>query len=153
MMKVSGRGGPAEEPGQAELAPGRAQEVLPADHQRDLLLEIVHRHTVLVGPLAVAVAEHEVAGLERRVLLLLLPEAEIVEPLEPRLDPDPERPPRSGGEPFGPAGAGVAQGLPLGRLPRLCSDGPAGALAPKGVSGAAEPLCRSFIPLGVVTLS
>src|SRR5690349_19223366 len=79
MVKVAGRGAAAEEPHQTELAPGGFEDVLAADHEGDLLGQVVRYRTELVGPLPLAVLEYEVATLRGRVLGDDA-EAQIVEP-------------------------------------------------------------------------
>ena len=67
-----------EQPAELELAAGRGEEVLAPDDQVDPLVEVVHHHRELVGPVAVAVAQEQVAALLGRDLAPLA-EEQVVE--------------------------------------------------------------------------
>lgn len=80
--------GAAEKARELDLTSGRGEEVLAADDDVDLLLEIVRRHRELVGPATVAIARQQIAALLGRNLTLPAA-AQVVEPDLFRLEPDP----------------------------------------------------------------
>ncbi len=62
MVQVRGRGPAPEQPPQPDLRRRRVQQVAPADDQRDVLAQIVDDDAEPVRPVAVAVADGQVAG-------------------------------------------------------------------------------------------
>ncbi|MCL4684991.1 hypothetical protein KJ059_09605 [Myxococcota bacterium] len=69
-MREDGGLGTAEPAREPDLTPGRRQQIEPADHQRDVLFEIVDRHGELVAPVAAPVADQRIAALLPRHLRL-----------------------------------------------------------------------------------
>ncbi len=59
------RAAPPEHPRKGKLAPSGVEEIRPPDDQVDLLPKVVHGHSELVGPVAVAVAEQQIAAFRR----------------------------------------------------------------------------------------
>lgn len=62
-MKKARRAGPAEQARELNLAAGGSEEVLAPHDQVDALVEVVDHHRELVGPVAVAIADQEIASL------------------------------------------------------------------------------------------
>ena len=86
MVKKLRRIAPAEQPRELDLAAGRGEEVVAADHQRHALHVIVNRRRELIGPVAVAILDEQIAALLRG-LLRLLTVAQIDESFDGRLEP------------------------------------------------------------------
>src|SRR5918994_280336 len=70
MMHIYGWGAPAEHTRKANLPSGRGEQVLPPYDQIYILLQVVHCHRELVGPVAQPVLEQHVSALGARILLL-----------------------------------------------------------------------------------
>ena len=69
---VEERGGrlASEQTRDADLPAGRREQILTANHQVDLLTEIVDGHGELIRPVAQTIADQYIAALQRRILLL-----------------------------------------------------------------------------------
>jgi hypothetical protein len=74
---------------QAELTSSGRQEILAANDVRHLLRCVVHRHRKLIGPVAVAIAQQQIAALPRR-LLFDPTKKQIVERFDASVDADAE---------------------------------------------------------------
>ena len=61
----------AEHTCEADLPSGRGEQVLPPYDQIHILLQVVHCHRELVGPVAQPILEQHVSALGARILLLL----------------------------------------------------------------------------------
>src|SRR5688572_11724479 len=77
----------AEKPRELNLAAGGRQEVVAANHQRHALDSVVHGDRELIGPVAIAVADEQIAALLGGPLLQRSM-TEIVEELDRWLEPD-----------------------------------------------------------------
>ena len=77
----------AHETSEANLPAGGREQIVAADHVRDALHEVVDGGDELIGPVAGAVADEQVAALLGR-LLLLRSLSKIHESLHGRLEPD-----------------------------------------------------------------
>lgn len=91
VVKEARRNLAPEEPGQLNLPTGRGEQVLSADHEVNALVEVVHHHRELVGPLAEAIARQNVAALFGGGLIERT-EPEILERHGPGLEADATRP-------------------------------------------------------------
>src|SRR3954469_8588136 len=60
----------AEQARELHLAAGRRQQIVAADHQGDALHQVVDSRSELVAPVAVAIADQQVAALFGRSLFL-----------------------------------------------------------------------------------
>src|SRR6185437_7884542 len=76
-----------QQPRELNLPPGGIEQIFTPNDEVHALLPVVDDDGKLVGPVAVAVACHEIAALQRR-LLHLRTEAEIVEALDRRAEAD-----------------------------------------------------------------
>src|SRR5918993_938296 len=85
MVHIGGWSGPAEHTRQANLPSGRGKQVLPPYHQIYILIQVVHCHRELVGPVAQSVLEQHVSALGMRILLLFS-EQHVGELLHPGVD-------------------------------------------------------------------
>ena len=70
MMEELRRLGSAEKPCQLDLAAGRVEQILAANHNRHALQPVVDDDRKLIGPVSMAIADEEVAALFGRSLLL-----------------------------------------------------------------------------------
>jgi hypothetical protein len=78
----------SEEARDADLPAGRGQQIDAADHEVNPLTPVVHRHRKLIGPVAMTIAQQNVARLLRRILTLHA-EPRVLECLRARLDAQP----------------------------------------------------------------
>src|SRR6185503_1447236 len=78
----------SKQPRNAHLTAGRREQVAATYHEVDALLEVVDRRDELIRPVALAIANHYVAALRRRILRLRS-EQQIVECLDARIDSQP----------------------------------------------------------------
>src|SRR4051812_34900353 len=69
-MEKTRRLGSPEQPRQLQLAAGRIEQIVPADDERHALLHVVDGHGKLVRPVAVTIADDDVAALLEWALLL-----------------------------------------------------------------------------------
>ena len=107
-MEKSGRRGAAEEPRQLDLPAGRRQQIVAANHQRDLLRLIVDGDGTLVAPVAVSIAKQHIAGfLEGPLLLRTVPQ--VVEAFDRRREPGSDAQPRALRQSLVAAGPGIPQ--------------------------------------------
>ena len=88
---------PAEQPAQANLAAGGAQQVFAANDQVDFLLEVIHNHGEMIRPVTQAIAEQHVAALDGR-LLHLLAENGVGESFLARIHSEPDPATRAGAQ-------------------------------------------------------
>ena len=78
--------GAAEQACEANLTSGRRQKIFTSDDEIDLLFPVVHGHAQLIRPVAMSIADQEVATLLGRILRLRT-QALIDEALDPRIHP------------------------------------------------------------------
>src|ERR671936_355233 len=69
-MQEGRRLGPSEQPRELDLPSGRRQQIVAAHDQRDPLLEIIDGRRELIGPVAFAIANEQIAALLVWPLLL-----------------------------------------------------------------------------------
>ena len=82
-MEELHRDGPAKHSGQVYLPDGRIQEICASDRQVDAICLVVHDNRELVGPVAVAVSEEQVAGFVGRCFVFIGNES-VHETFDPR---------------------------------------------------------------------
>src|SRR5439155_19225825 len=70
VMQERRRLGASKKPRELNLASGRRQQIISAHHERDALLEIVDGRRELISPVALAIADEQIAALLVRPLLL-----------------------------------------------------------------------------------
>jgi hypothetical protein len=70
VVQICGWSAPAEHTTQPDLSSGRAEQVLAPYDQIYILLQVVHCHRELVGPVAQPVLEQHVSALGMRILFL-----------------------------------------------------------------------------------
>src|SRR5262245_5514541 len=87
MMEECGRFDAAKETRELDLAAGRREQIVAADHMRHTLHPVVHGGDELISPVTGAVAHQEIAALFRRTLLLRSA-PKIHEPFDGRFEPD-----------------------------------------------------------------
>lgn len=117
-MQEPRRLGPAQQASQADLSPGRRQQVLAPDHVRDRLRRVVGHRRKLIRPVAEPIADEQVATLRRR-LLRLRAETGIHEAFDARRHPHPPPDPIDQGQAAIPAGARIAPFAVRSRLDAL----------------------------------
>src|SRR5262245_56555011 len=108
MMEEPRRHGASEQTRELKLAAGRVEQVVAADDQRDVLHEVVDSRGELIRPVAVTIADDQVAALLGRALLLRTV-TEIIESLHRRLEPHAQTAARGLRQPAAAAGAGISQ--------------------------------------------
>ena len=101
-MQVGRRLRATKHPAQTDLAPCRIEQIRAPDNQIHVLFEIIDGHRELVRPVAIAIAQQQVAALVQRCLFKDA-EQQIGEPLAARLELDAKTPPGGVGEATGAA--------------------------------------------------
>src|SRR5688572_10252790 len=76
----------SQQTAELDLSACRIEQIFAADHVRDTLQPIVYDHGKLIRPVAVAIADEDIAGFLRGTLLLR-PETAIVKSLDRRVEP------------------------------------------------------------------
>ena len=140
VMEEGGGLAPAEEPGQRDLPAGRVEQILSADDERDALQHVVGGGGPLIRPVAEPIANQQIAALPRR-RLLLRPEPQVVETLDPFVHPHPPADAVRHGQPAIAAPSGVHRRVDL----------PARAVAAVDHTGRKQGLQR--LPIGRVPLT
>lgn len=62
-MKKARRNLPPKQPSHLNLPARRGEQILSADHQINALVEVIHHHRELIGPLAETIADQNIAAL------------------------------------------------------------------------------------------
>ena len=109
VVQEHGRTRAAEPPRKLQLDPCRVEEVVPADHEVNPLIAVIHGHCQVVAPLAVAVAQDDVA-VQPRGFLAVPHAATILEGFRAGLHPEAQRSPRPVRQAQAPAAAIVDAG-------------------------------------------
>ncbi len=141
-MEERRRLGAAEQACEANLTSGRRQKIFTSDDEIDLLFPVVHGHAQLIRPVAMSIADQEVATLLGRILRLRT-QALIDEVLDPWIHPHaPPHPVRERDTTI-PAPAAVAE-------LRLIDRRSVGNLAPGAIAGVDETLRVKGIDGGTI---
>lgn len=112
-MEKSRRVGSAEQPREQDLTPGGVEQILAAHDEVDVLRPVVHRDSELVGPVAFAIADEQIAALIAWMLRLRT-QPKIVETDDAVVEPHAKAEPGRFAHVFVPARAGIALSLEVG---------------------------------------
>ena len=141
-MKELHRDGSAKHPAQVNLSDGRIQQICASDCQVDVIFLIVHHNRELVGPVAVAVSEEQVAGCVGRRFVFAGNES-----VHETLDPGPHLDTQAA------AGLLLEAATSAGVAVAFVSDAPSRTIARVDRMIPAQMLQCDFVPARPVTLT